>query len=171
MYTPEQEMELVSNLLYAIGIDIAGGNNILVDQDTGNFIVFEGKNIKASRDPKKPVYISDNDIKLEPANPKCTKLVKSLFNMFLAKEEEMGEIPHVLSYYFDDFVEEVKKTARTTEEVYYHKLVIKFEDGTYYNGNKYRNKGLGYCEAILGIDGSFPQMDMRVFDDGYNEEK
>ena len=51
MYTVEQEMSLTSDLLYALGIDINKGNNILIDQDTGNPLLFENKSIKASRDP------------------------------------------------------------------------------------------------------------------------
>lgn len=164
MYTAEQEMSLTSDLLYALGIDINKGNNILIDQDTGNPLLFENKSIKASRDPSKPVYISDNDIKLEPANPKCTKMLQSLFGFFLEKEERAGEIPHALSYYFDDAVKHVQIDKKTEIDVSYHRLVVKYADGSYYYGNWYKNKGIGYCEAILGIDGSFPPRDLNLFD-------
>ena len=155
MYTNMDEMTLVSNLLYALGLSINSGNNSLIDQETGSNMQFEGKNIKATRDPSKPVYISETDIKLEPVNPKSGKLMKSLFGFFLNKEEELGEIPHPLSYYFDD---------KTEDDELRHRLVIKYSNGTYYYGNWYKNKCVGYCEAILSIDGSFPLMDFNIFD-------
>ena len=129
MYTNMDEMTLVSNLLYALGLSINSGNNSLIDQET--------------------------DIKLEPVNPKSGKLMKSLFGFFLNKEEELGEIPHPLSYYFDD---------KTENDELRHRLVIKYSNGTYYYGNWYKNKCVGYCEAILSIDGSFPLMDFNIFD-------
>lgn len=151
MYTQMDEINLVSDLLYAIGINVNPTDNTLIDQETGEPILFKERNIKVTRNAMKPAYISTNDVKLEPADPRCTKLMSRLFGFYLDKTSEMGDIPNVLTYYFDD------NEDGTTE------IVIKYENGTTFISNAYRNKSIVYADAIFQIDGSF-RYDLSKFD-------
>ncbi len=164
MYTALDEINLVSDLLYVLGLNVNKTNNVLLDQETGEQILFEGKNIKATRKPNSPAYISENDIKLEPANPKCTKLMNRLFGFFLDKESEFGNIPKTISYYFEK--EDVNDEDSKAVDSYFGpvKLVIKYSDGTTFESNAYKSKALVYTDAILGIDGSFDNERLKIFD-------
>lgn len=153
MYTAMDEINLVSDLIYVLGFNVNPNDNVLWDQESNNPITFEGKNIKATRNPAKPAYISDKDIKLEPANPKCTKLMSRLLGFFLTKEYQSGNIPNVVSYYLDD----VDKELGTS------KVVVKYENGTYFESDVFRNKAIAYTDAIMKIDGSFMN-DLSIFD-------
>lgn len=153
MYTAMDEINLVSDLIYILGFNVNQTDNILLDQETNTPVTFEGKNIKVTRNPAKPAYISDKDIKLEPANPKCTKLMNRLLGFFLNREHKYGNIPNVVSYYLDDVDKELG-TAKT---------VIKFEDGSYFESDVFRNKAIAYTDAIMKIDGSFVN-DLSIFD-------
>lgn len=154
MYTQLEEMNLVSDLLYTLGLSVNITDNVLLDQETNKPIIFEGKNIKATRNPAKPAYISENDVKLEPANPKCTKLMSKLFGFFLDRETEANNIPKVLTFFFDDV--DIEKGLV--------KLVVKYENGTSFETQPRRSKALLYTEAILEIDGSFPIDNLDNFD-------
>ena len=152
MYSREDEILLTKHLLIALGIDI-GENHTLVEQYTGTQLNFENKVIKAINDPNDMLYISESDISLEPANPRCTKLMERLFGRFIDIEVEDECIPDMLTYYFD--IDEEKEKFRMT---------IKFNNGTKWIGNWYYNKVLSYVEAILAIDGTFSGSDLTIFD-------
>jgi len=153
MYTKEQEAGLVSDLLYAMGLDVNPVDNIVIDQDTHQPLLFEFKNIKVTRNINKPAFISENDIRLEPANPKCTKLMNRLFSFFTDKEYKYGNIGNILTFYFDDDLEKGISS-----------LVVKYEGGEVYRTNWYRSKALIFTEAILDIDGSYPINGLEIFD-------
>lgn len=155
MYTQIEEANLVSDLLYVLGVNVNPSDNIIMDQDTNNPILFEGKNIKATRNPAKPAYISENDVKLDPINPRYTKLMSKLFGFYLDKEFDNGNLGKVLSFYFDDHPDEENDSC---------KLIIKFEGGEIVESNYYRSKALAYTEAIMMLDGSFPIDDLKKFD-------
>ena len=83
MFDQHESIEVTRKLLIAMGIEIQKGTNLLVDQETKSQISFEGKFVKANIDPEKALYISEHDIKLEPLNPKCTKVMERFFGNYL----------------------------------------------------------------------------------------
>lgn len=148
---------ITRDLLIVLGIEIHDSTNLLIDQETKSQLNFEGKFIKANTDPNKALYISDYDIKLDPLNPKCTKMMERLFGKFLddASSEDMQSIPEVLTYFFDKSDDGCNK----------YRLTVKFADGTSWIGNWYLNKVLCYVEGILSIDGTFAEdVDLRLYD-------
>lgn len=153
MYSAKDEIELTRDLLIAMGIEIHPISHALIDQETKSQLNFENKIIKANNDPNKDVYITEYDIKLEPANPKCTKLMERLFGRFIDAEVEMENIPEMQAYYFDK-----------DEESNKYRLVIKRIDGVKWLSNWYYNKIICYVEAILSIDGTFVDRDLVPFD-------
>ena len=153
MYSAKDEIELTRDLLVAMGIEIHSVSHALIDQETKSQLNFENKIIKANNDPNKDLYITDYDIKLEPANPKCTKLMERLFGRFIDNEVEMGNMPEMQAYYFDK-----------DEESNKYRLVIKRIDGVKWLSNWYYNKIICYVEAILSIDGTFVDRDLVPFD-------
>ena len=153
MYSAKDEIELTRDLLVAMGIEIHSVSHVLIDQETKSQLNFENKIIKANNDPNKDLYITDYDIKLEPANPKCTKLMERLFGRFIDNEVEMGNMPEMQAYYFDK-----------DEESNKYRLVIKRIDGVKWLSNWYYNKIICYVEAILSIDGTFVDRDLVPFD-------
>ena len=156
MFDQSASAYITRDLLIVLGIEIHDTTNLLIDQETKSQLNFEGKFIKANTDPNKALYISDYDIKLDPLNPKCTKIMERLFGKFLddASSEDMQSIPEVLSYFFDKSDDDIGK----------YRLTIKFADGTSWIGNFYMNKILCYVEAILSIDGTFADTDLRPYD-------
>lgn len=153
MYNANDEIELTRDLLIAMGIELDAMHHTLIDQETKNRLKFEDKFIKANNDPNKDLYITDYDIKLEPANPKCTKLMERLFGKFIDDEVEMGNMPEMQAYYFDRDDESNK-----------YRLIIKRVDGIKWISNWYYNKIICYIEAIFAIDGTFVDKDLRPFD-------
>lgn len=85
MYTQMDEINLTNDLLCVLGLSINQTDNILIDQDTQQPLLFEGKNIKATNNPIKPAYISENDVKLEPVNPRAVRLMNRIFGYYLDK--------------------------------------------------------------------------------------
>lgn len=156
MFDQSASAYITRDLLIVLGIEIHDTTNLLIDQETKSQLNFEGKFIKANTDPNKALYISDYDIKLDPLNPKCTKIMERLFGKFLddASAEDMQSIPEVLTYFFDKSDDGFGK----------YRLTIKFADGTSWIGNYYMNKILCYVEAILSIDGTFADTDLRPYD-------
>ena len=51
MYTQMDEINLTNDLLCVLGLSINQTDNILIDQDTQQPLLFEGKNIKATNNP------------------------------------------------------------------------------------------------------------------------
>ena len=155
-----ESMEITKKLLIAMGFEIKKDNNSLIEQDTHNQIFFDGKLVKANTNPDKALYIdSDYDIRLDPLDPKCTKLMERMFGKFLDDAEEMENLPHALTYYFDLDKEEKK-----------NRLSIKFEGGDNWIGNWYYNKIISYNEAILMLDGTFEDVDLKPYDIQYDAE-
>ena len=160
-----ESIKLTRKLLIAMGLELQRGTNILIDQDTKSYISFSGKFVKANNDVNKSLYVSEYDIKLDPLDPKCTKVMECLFAKYLedASSEDMQNIPEVLSYFFDKSEDDTK-----------YKLNIKFNDGTSWVGNFYSNKIICYSEAILSLDGTFSTDNLALYDkviDESGEEK
>ena len=103
MFDLNEIASITRHLIIALGLEIQPATNILIDQETKNQLMFDGKFLKANTDPKKALYLSDSDVKLDPLDPKCTKLIERLFGKFLINEssEELQNIPEVLTYFFD----------------------------------------------------------------------
>lgn len=156
MFDQNESVEITRKLLIALGIEIQAGTNLLIDQDTKSQLSFEGKFIKANTNPDRALYVSEYDVKLDPLNPKCTKIMERFFGKYLddASSEDLQNIPEVLSYFFD----------KSEEEITRYRLTIKFADGTCWVGNWYLNKIICYDEAIFSIDGTFADIDLRIYD-------
>ena len=161
MFDQIDNVEVTRKLLIALGIEIQKGTNLLIDQDTKSQLSFEGKFIKANIDPEKALYISEYDVKLDPLDPKCTKIMERFFGKYLddASSEDIQNIPEVLTYFFDTLEEDPVK----------YRLTIKFADGTCWIGNWYLNKIICYDEAIFSIDGTFGDIDLRIYDVNQDE--
>lgn len=161
MFDQIDNVEVTRKLLIALGIEIQKGTNLLIDQDTKSQLSFEGKFIKANIDPEKALYISEYDVKLDPLDPKCTKIMERFFGKYLddASSEDIQNIPEVLTYFFDKLEEDPVK----------YRLTIKFADGTCWIGNWYLNKIICYDEAIFSIDGTFGDIDLRIYDINQDE--
>lgn len=162
MFDRNESVNVTRKFLIALGMELQPSTNTLVDQETKSPIYFEGKIVKANNDPDKALYISDYDVKLDPLDPKCTKIVERLFGKFLDDNSslEMQNIPEVLAYFFDK-----------NEEDRLYRLNIKYEDGTKWVGNWYLNKILCYLEAIFSIDGTFDDIDLKIYDVDQDEEE
>ena len=83
MFDRNESVNVTRKFLIALGMELQPSTNTLVDQETKSPIYFEGKIVKANNDPDKALYISDYDVKLDPLDPKCTKIVERLFGKFL----------------------------------------------------------------------------------------
>lgn len=157
----ENESIMISKkLLMALGLELQEGTNVCVDQDTKSIISFEDKFVKAHTNPDKPLYIDEeHEVKLSPLDPKCTKMLERFFGKFLNDNEEDENLPHCLSYYFDQNKEDKK-----------HKLNVKFESTTMpsYEGSFFYNKILCYLEAIFKLDGTFEDIDLSIYDIQYD---
>lgn len=162
MFDRNESVNVTRKFLIALGMELQPSTNTLVDQETKSPIYFEGKIVKANNDPDKALYISDYDVKLDPLDPKCTKIVERLFGKFLDDNSslEIQNIPEVLAYFFDK-----------NEEDRLYRLNIKYEDGTKWVGNWYLNKILCYLEAIFSIDGTFDDIDLKIYDVDQDEEE
>lgn len=147
--------EILRCLLIALGWEIQPNTNIIIDQMTKNQITCGDKFLKASIDPNKLLYISEHDVKLEPLNPKCTKMMEWIFAKFLDNEssEEIGNIPEVFSYSFDKDPETKK-----------YQLRIVFHSGSPWTGNWYFNKIICFTEAIFSLEETFAGIDLRPYD-------
>ena len=162
MFDRNESVNVTRKFLIALGMELQPSTNTLVDQETKSPIYFEGKIVKANNDPDKALYISDYDVKLDPLDPKCTKIVERLFRKFLDDNSstDMQNIPEVLAYFFDK-----------NEEDRLYRLNIKYEDGTKWVGKWYLNKILCYLEAIVSMDGTFDDIDLKIYDVDQDEEE
>ena len=146
--------EILRHFLLVMGLEINDDTGVLIDQDTKSQISFEGKFVKANTDPNKALYISEYDIKLNPVDPKCTKLMERMFGKFIDdnSSEDIGNIPEVLTYFFD-------KDEQTDK----YRLTMKYKDGTTWVGDWYLNKVLCYLDSIFKI-GGFDDIDLIPYD-------
>jgi len=153
-----EEIYIIKDLLIVLGLEIQSADNTVIDQETKSQLKYDGKSIKANNDPNKALVISEGDIKLEPTNPRCSGLMEKLFGKFLDYEQEEGNIPEVLAYYFD--------REETEEEVPIYRLNLKTTSYKW-TGPWYYNKVLCYTDAIFSVDGTFAAKNdrLRWFDD------
>lgn len=158
MFNAIDEMNLTKDLMIAIGLEIQPMNNTVSDQDTKLPLTFGGKSIKANTDPNKSLYISEYDIKLEPANPKCTKLIEHLFGYFIDKSVADENIVEVQTYFFD-------RDESSPDGYTKNRLTIRYANGVKWTGNWFYNRILCFVEAIFCMDGTFFDRDLRMFDD------
>ena len=163
MFTHTEEIALTKDLLIVLGMKTKEDGS-LIYSETGGPVLCNNKPIKVKTDPNKPVYISKHDEQLEVVNPGCTKLMELLFATFIRGEQENENIPEVQLYYFD------KIPKQTETEGDKNVLVIKYENGTVWQGNAYFNKIISYIEAMFVIDGAFSDRDIRMFDIDYYGE-
>ena len=153
MFDQNESIILTKDLLIALGMEIQKDTHVLVDQETKSQIAFEQKFIVASTDPNEYVSVRDCDIRLEPLNPKCTRMLEQLFGKFLDDSAEMENLPGTTVFYFDK-----------DEETHKYRLTIKFDDGNMWCGNWYFNKIICFDEAIFSLDGTFSDKDLRPYD-------
>ena len=161
MFDRNESIEITKKLLIAIGMELQPNTNVLVDQDTKSPISFDGKIIKANNDVNKSLYVSEYDVKLDPLDPKCTKIIERLFGKFLDdnSSEDMQNIPEVLTYFFDK-----------DDDNHLYRLEIKFSNGDKWIGNWFKNKILCYLESIFLINGTFDDIDLTIYDIDQDDE-
>lgn len=107
--------ELYYDLFNEIGLSI-GPNGYLYDQDTGNFIQFDEKYIKASLSPDQ-IYAGRNEILFEPNMN--YKLIDRLFGYYLDKcqhSEDGDIIGGYIAHYTDETPERKQRVVVKTIE-------------------------------------------------------
>ena len=153
MFDDKDVAEITRNILIALGVEVQKGNNLLFYQDSKSPIFFESHPVKANINPNLALFTDKDDVRFNPLDPKCTKLTERFFGKFLDDNAEEGNTASVSTYYFDKNKDDGK-----------YKLIIKFEDGSQYEGNWYINKIICFDEAIFNIDGTFSETDLYTYD-------
>ena len=143
MIAVRDEIELGRAILDEVGLSI-GPDHILIDEESGVPVQFNGKNIKFSlNDPQ--LYIGEGDVKFDPAHN--YRMITTILGMHLDKEYD-GK---VLSMYEDHNTEN-----RTTSQT------IKLESGNI-TSQYYKNRCLAICDNILQMANY--DSDLSQFDD------
>lgn len=153
-YTQEQEIDLHFNVLNAIGISIK--DQLLVDQDTGSQLNFEGLPIVYSYDVNAPVFTTEDAIKLDLINN--IKMATYLFGYFINKivADPEDDVKEVFTFFQ---IDDSDKGASA--------LSIKYESEeegkVQQTSDMFYNNVLKYPALILLMSGNF--MDLHIFDD------
>ncbi len=153
MFNDKEVAEITRNILIALGVEVQKGNNLLFYQDSKSPIFFESHPVKANTNPDLALFTDKDDVRFNPLDSRCTKLTERFFGRFLDDNFEEGNIASVSTYYFDKDKEDDR-----------YRLIIKFEDGTQYEGNWYINKIICFDEAIFNIDGTFAETNLYPYD-------
>lgn len=153
MFDDREIARVTRDVLIALGIEVQKANNLLFYQDSKSPIFFESHPVKANTNPDLALFTDKDDVRFNPVDPRCTKLMERFFGKFLDDNAEEGNIANALTYYFDKDKDDGK-----------YKLTIKFDDGTQYEGNWYINKVICFLEAIFQIDGTFAETDLSIYD-------
>lgn len=153
MFDDREIARVTRDVLIALGIEVQKANNLLFYQDSKSPIFFESHPVKANINPDLALFTDKDDVRFNPVDPRCTKLMERFFGKFLDDNAEEENIANALTYYFD----KDKDDGR-------YKLTIKFDDGTQYEGNWYINKVICFLEAIFQIDGTFAETDLSIYD-------
>lgn len=149
------ECKLITDLLITLGYSIKSDTGLIYTQESGRPVLFDGKNIKAVKQPDKSIYISPNDIKLEPLNPKCNRLMKKLMLYYLELSADEGELADMVVYSLN---------SRKDGEEELYSLEVKFKDGSVICTKEYKHSILCYSDIILNLDGSYGNVDLSYFD-------
>lgn len=150
--------DLVFHLINEIGIGI-NTNGFIYDQDNGQEIYYQGKQIKASIDPRNPALENDLYGLFDPVFD--GKFMAMMLGYYLKKSEAQG------------LIEPISMTEQIAEIPYYNylnpiktrktRVVVLCENHREYNSNFYYQKGLKYSDMILRIGGNY-NIDLSKFD-------
>jgi hypothetical protein len=137
--------ELYYHLFLEIGLS-TDANDLLLDQDTGAYIKFKDKFIKATVVPKE-IYSGKNDILFEP--DKNYQLISMLTGYYIDKEASMG---NDIGF---QFISVYDNPTRDKQQV-----TIKSVKFGPIESNFYYNVYLGYIECIFRLSQSYyPNLD------------
>lgn len=141
-------IELVNKLMQEIGLDI-DNNNYIIDQDNGNQIKFNGKNLKYNSDQNNNRRNS-NEILFNPIeNP---KLMNNLFSYYTDKiNQEDGRYVNI--YYPLDSGDNSGKG----------KIELKEDTNDTLQSNNYYNDCLKYADLIFQLGGD-TNVDLTEYD-------
>lgn len=131
------QKELTSRLMQEIGLDVDNKNHI-IDQDTGNLIQYNGKNLKYTEESQS---ILRSEMEFNPIeNP---KLMSHLFSYYTNKiHEEDGRYVNI--YYS---VQDNPNTKKGAIELKEEKENISMKSASY------NNDSLKYMDLILQLNG------------------
>ena len=150
--------EITRDILISLGIEVQKGSNILFYQNSKSPIFFEDHPVKANINNDTALFINKDDVRFNPVDPKCTKLMERFFARYLDDAVEEENLPVCSTYFFD----KNKDDGR-------YKLNIRFEDGTNFEGNWYINKIICFIEDIFNLDGTFADTDLYQYDINQSE--
>lgn len=153
MFNDKDVADITRNLLIALGIEIQKGSNILFYQESKNTIFFDNHPVKANIDSNSALFIDKDDVRFNPLDPRCTKLMDRFFARYLEDSSEEGNLPVCSTYFFD----KDKDTGN-------YMLHVRFEDGSEYKGNWYINKIICLIEAVFSLDGTFADINLKPYD-------
>ena len=143
MFNDKDVADITRNLLIALGIEIQKGSNILFYQESKNTIFFDNHPVKANIDSNSALFIDKDDVRFNPLDPRCTKLMDRFFARYLEDSSEEGNLPRDTGNYM---------------------LHVRFKDWSEYKGNFYINKIICLIEAVFSLDGTFADINLRPYD-------
>lgn len=147
MISVNDELELGKAILDEIGINI-GPDHILIDDETGVPVQFNGKNIKFSV-TQPQIYIGEGDVKFDPAHN--YRMMNTMLGLYLDRE-------------YGDNVTSVHEDFDRAERMTSHTIRMKNRDIT---SGKYKNRCLALCDNVLQL-ANFDN-DLSKFDDKEEE--
>ena len=154
-YTNQEAIDFHFQVLNAIGISIRNGT--LVDQDTGAVIMYEGKPIVYSYDENKPVFDTEDAVKLDLINN--MKMATNLFGYYLNKivADPDHEAISVDSFYQTDDADKGKSALNVRYVTEDGKVTVQ--------GRYFFNNVLKYPALILAMEGNPFELQIDKFDD------
>lgn len=139
--------ELVNKLIVEIGLDIDTDNNI-VDQDTQNSLVFNGKKLKYVPGDQK---VNRNEIEFDPISNR--KLMTNLLAYANNKQVEEGTAAPISIFYQLNSNQEGK-----------NKIELKDENNNVYVSNPYYNDNLKLMDILFQMNGE-QNVDLSEYDE------
>ena len=138
---------LVNKLMQEIGLDV-NDNNCIIDQDNGNLLQFNGKNLKYNTD-----RFSKADVPFDPIQN--VKLMSHLFSYFTGKLND--EDGRYINIYYPVDIPNSKKGV----------IELKENNNTI-RSNPYYNDSLKYADLIFKLSGE-ENVDLNEYDSEYQE--
>lgn len=154
--------QLVLSLINEIGLVILP-NGIVMDDDTGIEIRYEGKSIMASVDPNRPAIPTDMFVIFDPVFD--GRLMNTIMGYYLKKSAAMGD------FEANSFYEEIETTPFYAKDdnirTRRSRIAVVINSPQYGRrtiySNYYYQKGLKFSEVILRL-GGYTDVDLSKFD-------
>jgi hypothetical protein len=150
MFEMFNEINYLEDLTYALFKEIGLGINeygFVYDQDTGNVLTYEGKQVKASVDPNHPALANDVYAIFDPVFD--NKFMMMMLGYYLKKEEAMGNLdPLSFSEQVADVPQYNQNNPVKSRKT---RITVICSNRVEYNSAYYYQKGLKYSDIILRI--------------------